>query len=77
MEDRIKNVMSDVFGIQNNEINDGTSMDTIESWDSLKHLNLIVALEEEFGIRIDDNDTIQLTSFIKIKEILDNYVSQK
>ena len=47
MEDRIKNVMEAVFEIHANEINEHSAPDTIESWDSLKHMKLIVALEVE------------------------------
>ena len=45
MEDRIKKVMSDVLNIDVSLINNETSPDNIENWDSLKHMNLIVALD--------------------------------
>ena len=54
IEVRIKQVMSDVFNIDINSINDTSSPDNIENWDSLKHMNLITALEEEFGVIFDD-----------------------
>ena len=46
--------MSSVFGISKEDIKDDASPDNIESWDSLKHMNLIVALEEEFDLEIPD-----------------------
>ncbi len=46
LEAQIKNVMSAIFDIPTNQIGDDASSDTIESWDSLKHMNLIVGLEE-------------------------------
>ena len=48
MKDRVKKVISEVFNIDIELINNESSPDNIESWDSLKHMNLIVALEEEF-----------------------------
>lgn len=45
LEAQIKNVMSAIFDIPTNQIGDDASSDTIESWDSLKHMNLIVGLE--------------------------------
>jgi len=60
MENRIKKVMSAVFEISVEEINEKSSPDTIESWDSLKHMNLVVALEEEFGIVFEDNELVEL-----------------
>ena len=53
VEGRIKNVMSAVFEIPVDQIKDNSSLDTIESWDSLKHMNLVVALEEEFEFSDD------------------------
>ena len=60
IEDRIKNIMSAVFEVFSNSINDNSSMDTIESWDSLKHMNLVVAMEEEFDITLNDEDIFEI-----------------
>jgi len=42
-------------------------------WDSVAHMSLIAALEDEFGIMIDTNDVIDMSSFKKAKEILTKY----
>jgi len=70
MENRIKKVMSAVFEIPNIEINEESTMDTIESWDSLKHMNLVIALEDEFQITIPDEEVGNLLSFLLIKLIV-------
>ena len=54
VNDRIKNVMSSVLAVPIGEINDDASPDNIDSWDSLKHMNLIIALEEEFSLELSD-----------------------
>jgi acyl carrier protein len=63
MEDRIKAVVSAVLNISIDDINNDSSPDTIESWDSLKHMNLIVALEEEFEIIFDEEDFEVMLNF--------------
>ena len=70
LEAQIKSVMSAIFDIPTNQIGDDASSDTIESWDSLKHMQLIVAIEEEFGVKFDDMDVIEMISFQLIKHIL-------
>jgi len=70
MEQRIKNVMSAVFQIPLNQIKENASPDTIESWDSLKHMNLVVALEEEFEIEFIDDEINEMMNFALIKSIL-------
>ena len=72
VEDRIKNVMSAVFEIPVNQIKDNSSADTIESWDSLKHMNLVVALEEEFEIEFKDDEIIEMMNYPLIIEVLKN-----
>ena len=70
MEDRIKNIMSAVFEIPTVEIDGDSSVDTIKSWDSLKHMNLVIALEEEFQITIPDEEVGNLITYPLIKLIL-------
>ncbi len=70
MENRIKKVMSAVFEIPVEEIKDKSSPDTIESWDSLKHMNLVIALGDEFQITIPDEEVGNLLSFSLIKLIV-------
>lgn len=67
-KDRIINVMSSVFGVSIEDINDTASPDTLESWDSLRHMNLIIALEEEFLVDLTEEDIIEM---INLKLIVD------
>ena len=62
--------MSAVFEISTGEINDESSPDTIESWDSLKHMNMVVALEEEFNVQFTDDNIIELINMKLIKTVL-------
>ena len=68
---KIKQVMSAVFEIPVESITDYASSDNIENWDSLRHLNLILALEEEFGVSIPDDEVGNLVNF-KLIEITVN-----
>ena len=70
MEQRIKNVMSAVFEIPVNKIKGNASPDTIESWDSLKHMNLVVALEEEFEIEFINDEINEMMNFAQVKSVL-------
>ena len=45
-------------------------MDTIKTWDSLSHMNLILALEDGFHISIADEDAGNITSYKLIKIVL-------
>ena len=73
IEDRIKNVLSVVFEIPIQEINDKSSSDTITSWDSLKHMNLVIALEEEFEMEFSESEIPEITNYRAIKEVILSY----
>jgi acyl carrier protein len=62
--------MSAVFEISTGEINDESSPDTIESWDSLKHMNMVVALEEEFKVKFTDDNITELINMKLIRVVL-------
>ena len=70
-KNHIFSVMSAVFEIPLSMLNEDSSSDTIETWDSLKHLSLILALEEEFGITIPDEEVGGLVNY-KLIEITVN-----
>ena len=68
--DRTKKVMSAVFEIPVEEVNNDSSPDTIESWDSLKKMNMVVAFEEEFSIQFSDVEIVEMLNMKLIATIL-------
>ncbi|MBS1462900.1 MAG: acyl carrier protein, partial [Ruminiclostridium sp.] len=47
--ERLNEVFRNVFDDDDIEVEAGTTADDIEDWDSLEHINLISAVEDEFG----------------------------
>ena len=72
--DKIKNVMSTIFNVDKSAINNASSPETIEAWDSLQHMNLIVALEEEFGIVFNDDQISTMIDFKSVSEAVNENV---
>ena len=66
-DDKLKHVMATVLRVPADQIDDGTSPDTIDAWSSLAHLDLILAIEEEFGVTIPDEEVGDLTSYRLLK----------
>jgi acyl carrier protein len=77
IDERIKMVMSSIFDIDVKDISDDSSPDSIGSWDSLHHMNLIVALEEEFGITFNEDDISNMLNYKLIRLTLSEYESRK
>ena len=60
MKERVLEIVSQVMGVPVAEVNEKSSPDTIASWDSLNHMNLVLALEEEFGVQFTDDQIVSL-----------------
>lgn len=67
MNKRVFKIVSQVMGIPVEEVNEDSSPDTISQWDSLQHMNLVLALEEEFKIQFTGD---QIVSMLNVKLIL-------
>jgi acyl carrier protein len=55
-------IAADVFQVPESSLGPASSPDTVETWDSLHHLGLVLALEQEFGVQISPEEIEQLLS---------------
>jgi len=58
--EQVRNIASDIFGIPADKLTAESSPETIENWDSMQHLNLVLAIEEKFGVQLDPEDIEQM-----------------
>jgi acyl carrier protein len=70
MRDRLRALIADVFGMAPADVPDDASAETIEGWDSLHHLELMMGLEMEFGVTVSSEDIPELLSMADIEEYL-------
>lgn len=66
-------VFQDVFDDEDIHVEDSTTADDIEDWDSLEHINLVVAIENKFGIKFNMNE---VTSLKNVGEMVDIIVER-
>ena len=74
-EDRIKQVLASVFNVDVDEITEDTSPDTLDVWDSLKQMDLVVALEDEFKMSFTQEQIIEMMTFSVVLQIVSEAVS--
>lgn len=72
-EETLKQVLADIFGIDAKSVDETASVDTIEKWDSLNHLNLVLALEQQFGITLTEEQTVEILNYSLIKVVLEEH----
>jgi len=66
MEAIVKKVMADVFVCEVGDINQFTTRDDLENWDSLQHLIFISKLEKELRISFSPDEINSMFSFISV-----------
>lgn len=70
--EKLAKVFADTFGISEAETK-GLQYQGIEQWDSVGHMTLVAAIEDDFDISLDTDDIIDMSSFEKAQEILAKY----
>ena len=75
LKQKIISIMADIFELDAADIPDDASPGVIENWDSIRHMNLIVALEEEFDVRFNDTDIVDLITIPLIESIIKGMIS--
>ncbi len=70
MRDRVFKIVSQVMNVPVEQLNEDSSPDNVENWDSLKHMNLILALEEELNFTFSDEEIVEMLSVATIIETL-------
>ena len=63
-------IIGQIMNVPSDQLNDDSSPETIANWDSLKHMNLVLALEEKFDVAFSDEEIVDMLTVKSIFEIL-------
>lgn len=66
----LNEVFRDVFDDESIVVTDETTADDIEDWDSLEHINLIAAVELEFGIKFNMGQVVTMKNVGEMADII-------
>lgn len=67
--------MAAVLEVDPASLDEASSMDNVPGWDSLRQMNLVLALEEAFGITIPDDDAANATSLKLLQLVVDEQLA--
>lgn len=67
---RLTKVFQDVFDDEEISLTDNTVSGDIEDWDSLNHINLVVSVEKEFGIKFSMGETQKMKNVGEMVSII-------
>lgn len=69
----LEQVFANALGIELATVNDALAYNSIPQWDSVAHMGLIAQLEDAYGMLLDTDDIIDMSSVSKAREILAKY----
>jgi acyl carrier protein len=67
---RLSQVVAEILRLPVHSVSDGLTLATTENWDSLTHMELIAAIEQEFAIELSVDDIVAMVSYAAIRSIL-------
>ena len=72
-KEKYDNVFVESFSVKHADLNDQLTYNSIDSWDSVGHMNLVSELEDAFGITMEMDDIIDFSSYKKGFELVAKY----
>ena len=70
--DKIRKIIATECGINIEQVSVDSSMDSIDEWDSIKQMDIVLAVEATFGVELSDMDVVELTSVALLAAFIDN-----
>jgi len=77
IKERVLKVFASVFDINKTSLKITDTKDDIETWDSIGHLQLIMTIEENFGIKLKTEEVVGMDSIEKCINIVEQRLNQK
>ena len=75
--ERVRGIAADVLQLPATQITPEASTENVESWDSVHHLNLVLALEQEFDLQFEPEEMEQMHSIAHIVNVLENKLNHR
>jgi len=72
LNERIFNAIGQVMNIPVEQVNENSSPENIEQWDSLQHMNLILTLEQDLHVKFTDEEIAEMVDVNLILKALRN-----
>lgn len=72
--ERLNEVFQDVFGDDDITVNDETTAKDVDGWDSLRHITLLAAIEDEFDIEFSMGQTVKMKNVGEMVDYIEDEV---
>jgi len=70
--EKVRTIAADILQVRSSALNAASSPETVNTWDSVQHLNLVVALEESFGFQFSPEEMDSMKNIGQIAGIVES-----
>lgn len=70
MKSNLAKIISDTLGLPEEAITDATSSENTPEWDSVAHLNIVMSIEQAYGLQFTPEEFMQMTSIPAMERLL-------
>ena len=71
--DKLNKVFTEVFEVNEDQLDSDFSLENVDNWDSVTQLSLVSDIEDEFDIMLDSEDILEFKSYDIAKQIVSKY----
>jgi acyl carrier protein len=71
VQERVRTVLATMLQLPESQITAEASSETLEKWDSIAHMNVMLALEETFSVSFTDNEIMRYRSFGDLSTLIE------
>lgn len=76
INEKLNEIFSEVFDDESIKVNDNTTVDDIEDWDSLAHLTLVSSVEEAFSIEFNLDEISKFKNVGEMMTSIENHLNK-
>jgi acyl carrier protein len=77
MEDKLRAIMARILRLPVERIGPNAAIGDVPNWDSTAHMRIMLALEDEFGVELNESQMVEMTSLAKIRVVVEELQAAK
>ena len=77
MEDKLRAIMAEILHLPAERIGPDAAIGNVPNWDSTAHMRIMLALEDEFGVELNESQMVEMTSLAKISAVVEELRAAK
>src|SRR6478735_3681618 len=77
MDDKLRAMMARILRLPAERIGPDAAIGNVPNWDSTAHMRIMLALEDEFGVELNESQMVEMTSLAKIRAVVEELRAAK